>query len=439
MKILVIDSSQDGVPFAMRAQANGHDVRIFQPPRTTGEMQLAGKGYVNQVREWKPSMKWADLIVCTGNAMYADDLEPYYEKGFPIIGANKRAAALELDRALGDRVLNLVGVKTIPFEVFDSLDEAITHVQNNGGTYVCKSWGGVEDKSLSFVSKSPADMIFRLGLCKKQGKMKGKLMLQEKVKGVEMAVAAWFGPGGFSQWKREVFEEKKFMNEGLGQNTGEMGTVIRYVKKSQLFDQVLAPMENYLHGTGYVGNVDVNCIIDGPKAWPLEFTMRFGWPGYNIESALHLGDEAERLYDLWEGKDTLRVREGKIAVGVVMAHGDFPNFKWPPEEVSGHPITGITPAMEQHVWAQWVMKKKAPVMKEDKVVEEETLCTAGHIPFTITGIGDTVEDARQAAYKNVWKIDWPSNRMFRTDIGCRLEDGLLDLQLHGFAKGMRYD
>jgi len=439
MKILVIDTSQDGVPFAMRAQARGHDVRIFQPPRTTGESQLAGRGYVNQVREWKPSMKWADLIVMTGNSMYLDDLEPYYEKGFPIIGSNKRAAALELDRALGDSALRLVGVDTLPYEVFDTIDEAIAHVHNTGITYVCKSWGGVEDKSLSFVAKSPADMIFRLEQCKRLGKMKGKLMLQEKVKGVEMACAAWFGPGGFGQWKREVFEEKKFMNEGLGQNTGEMGTTIRYVKKSQLFDEVLAPMEDYLHGTGYVGNVDVNCIIVGNKAWPLEFTMRFGWPGYNIESSLHIGDEAERLYDLWDGKDSLRVREGKIAVGVVMAHGDFPNFKWSPEEVSGHPITGITPAMEPHIWPQWVMKKKAPVMKGEKVVVEETCCTAGHVPFTVTGVGDTVDAAREDCYGRVWKIDWPSNRMFRTDIGCRLEGQLPKLQVHGYAKGMRYD
>lgn len=439
MKILIIDTSQDGVPFAIKAQERGHLVRVFQPPRTTGEFQLAGKGLILQVREWKPHMKWADLIILTGNSMYADDLEPYYEKGFPIIGANKRAAALELDRALGDRVLNLVGVKTIPFEVFDSIDEAISHVQKTGQTYVCKSWGGIEDKSLSFVSKNAADMVFKLQLCKKQGKMKGKLMLQEKMKGVEMAVAAWFGPGGFSENIREVFEEKKFLNEGLGQNTGEMGTTIRYMKKSKLFDEVLRPCEDYLHGTGYVGNVDVNCMVDGSRAWPLEFTMRFGWPGYNIESALHVGDEAERLYDLLEGKDTLRVREGKVSVGIVMAHGDFPNFKWCPEDVAGFPISGVTPAMEPHLWPQWVMLDKAPIMKGDKVVVEDTLCTAGHIPFTVTGIGDTVEEARCAAYKRAWAIDWPSNRMFRTDIGCRLEEGLMKLQLHGFAKGMRYD
>jgi len=78
-------------------------------------------------------------------------------------------------------------------------------------------------------------------------------------------------------------------------------------------------------------------------------------------------------------------------------------------------------------------------MKGDKVVEEETCCTAGHIPFTVTGVGDTVEAAREECYNRVWKIDWPSNRMFRTDIGCRLEGQLPKLQAHGYAKGMKYD
>lgn len=440
MKILVVDTSADGVPFTLRCQEAGHDVRIYQPPRTTGEAILAGKGLVHKAKEWKPLMRWADLIVMTSNHMYADDLEPFFEKGFPIIGANKKAAALELDRALGDRVLNTCGIKTIPFEVFDSIDQAISHVQNDGETYVCKSWGGVEDKSLSFVSKSAADMVFKLKLWKKQGKAKGRLMLQKKVKGMEMAVAAWFGPGGFSAPINEIFEHKKFLNEDLGQNTGEMGTVMRYVSKSKLFDEVLKPCEDYLHGTGYVGNVDVNCMVDrSGTPWPLEFTMRFGWPGFNLSMALHKGDPAAWLGDLLEGRDTLQVKEEKVCVGVVMAHGDFPNFKWCPEDVSGFPISGVTEAMEKHVWPQWVMLDRAPVMVGEKVKEEITLCTAGHIPFTVTGVGDTIEAARETCYKRVWAIDWPSNRMFRTDIGCRLEDGLTSLQLNGFAKGMRYD
>lgn len=434
MKILVIDTSHDGVPFAIHATRFGHEVKVYQPPRKTGEYPQAGRGLVTRVQQWRPHMRWADLILLTSNHMYADDLEPFYEKGFPIIGANRRAAALELDRALGDDVLTRLGVRTLNYEVFDNLDQAMTHVKNTGETHVAKSWGGTEDKSLSFVSSSPADMIWQLGEWKRYGKIKGKLMLQQKVKGIELAVAAWFGPGGFSAPIFESFEEKKFLNDGLGENTGEMGTIGRYVKKSKLFDLVLKPMEDYLHGTGYVGNVDVNCIVVKDTPWPLEFTMRFGWPQFNLQMALHKGDPAEWLLDLCQGRDTLRVKE-KTCVGVVMATGDFPRCT---DDPSGKPISGITAGMEPNLWPQWVMLGNAPHMEGGKVAIGSTLLTAGHIPFTVTGLGDTVEEARCAAYDRAWKISWPGNRMFRTDIGKRLEDQLPELHAHGFAKEFRY-
>jgi len=184
-----------------------------------------------------------------------------------------------------------------------------------------------------------------------------------------------------------------------------------------------------------VGNIDVNCIVVDGTPYPLEFTMRFGWPGFNIEMALHKGDPVEWLYDLWDGRDTLRVRDG-CAVGVVMAHGDFPHCKWPPEKDAGFPINGITREMEKHVWPQWVMMGSTPTMSGK---EQPALVTAGPIPFTVTGTGMTVDEARTAAYDRAWSIDWPSNRMFRTDIGKRLKEQLPKLHSHGFAKGLNYD
>lgn len=371
-------------------------------------------------------MRWADLIIMTDNRRYISALQPFFDKGYPIIGANKRSAELEMDRGLGDEVLGLMGIPTLPCETFDSFDAAIASVKRSGITAVVKCWGGTEDKSLSFVPKSPEDLIWKLERWKREAKFKGKFMLQQKAKGVEMAVAGWFGKGGFSQHVREIFEEKKFMNDGLGQNTGEMGTIIRYTdKKSLLYQKVLAPLEDYLHGLNYVGNVDVNCIVEKANPWPLEFTMRFGWPGNSIETALHLGDNFEWLYDLWEGKDTLRVKPD-VACGVVMAHGDFPIWNDPDLVWAGYPIHGITPSAEKHVWPIQMMQ------------EEGKLVTAGQCVMVVTGTGSTVEDSRQDAYNRTWKIDWPSNRMFRTDLGCRLEKGLLELQAYGFAKGMKY-
>ena len=307
-----------------------------------------------------------------------------------------------------------------------------------GKTYVCKPWGGNPDKALSYVSKSPADMVFKLERWKATNKMKGKFLLQEKIDGYEMAVGGWLGPDGWCESINENWEEKRLMNDGLGVNTGEMGTVMRYTRKSKLFADVLEPCTEQLLALGYVGYVDMNCMVgeDGTP-WPLEFTMRFGWPHFNLCMTLHEGDPADWMAGLLEGKDLLKTSKD-VCVGVVMAHGDFPYGNYSQEDVSGFPITGIKSKTLDRLRLNSVQWLEAPVMRGGKVEDRPTWCTAGEYVAIATGTGPAVADARKACYGLAWGIDWPSNRMFRTDIGCRLEEGLEKLQSFGYAAGMTY-
>ena len=302
MKILILDVEKLGLSMAMCFQEAGHEVRIYYTKKDC----MIGDGIVPIVADWRPSMDWADLIVMTTNIEIADSLQPYFNKGYPIFGANKKAAELELDRGVGQDALESARVETLPYEVFNNFDKAIEYVKKHGLRYVSKPWGGDSDKSLSYVSREPADMVVKLEHWKANGKMKGEFVLQEVMDGVEMAVGGWFGPGGWSKWWNENWEEKRLFNEGLGPNTGEAGTIMRYTKRSKLADEILIPMTDQLHELGYVGYCDVNCIIgeDGTP-WPLEFTMRFGWPHMQLAMNLHKGDPAEWMLNLINGKNTL--------------------------------------------------------------------------------------------------------------------------------------
>ncbi len=440
MKVLVIDADRVLLDLCMRAQAAGHEVRWWMPPLATGEPSPIGDGYFKKVKEWESSARWADLIVMGDNAKYAARFAPFFRRGFPIFGCNAEAAALELDRGLGQRVCSDYSIDTLPYVIMTSYDDAIKHVEKTMGTFVSKPWGGDADKSLSYVSGSPEDMIWKLNHWKKtMGRLKGQMMLQERVKGIEMAVGGWFSRSGWAPFVCENFEEKKFMNEGLGQNTGEQGTTLRYTEKSKLFEQLLEPVTGYLHKINYVGYVDQNAIIQpNGKAWPLEFTMRFGYPLNYIQEALHLGDPVEWMYNAAaEGKNTLKVSKD-VAVGVVLSHGKYPNQEPMDMSSCGTPLYGITPAMEDNVHlveAQW---GTAPMQVGTKVKEVPMPLTAGCYIACVTGSGEKVEDAREKAYKRIWKIKPPSNRMFRTDIGKRLEEELPVLQSNGFAEGMEY-
>jgi hypothetical protein len=75
MKLLLLDTGEVGLDIAFAAQRAGHDVRFWIPRKKGGTEREMGKGIVPRVKEWEPSMKWADLILPTDNCFYIKALE----------------------------------------------------------------------------------------------------------------------------------------------------------------------------------------------------------------------------------------------------------------------------------------------------------------------------------------------------------------------------
>jgi phosphoribosylamine--glycine ligase len=214
-----------------------------------------------------------------------------------------------------------------------------------------------------------------------------------------------------------------------------MGTVIRYVRKSKLADLMLKPLTERLHEVGYVGDIDMNCMIEkaNGKAWPLELTMRPGWPSWHIQGALHVGDPADWMVNLVHGWDTLEVEENAVCVGVVLALPDFP-FDKQIKKVVGQPIYGMDDLGQHH--PSEMMIGARPSMLDGK--DERGWVAAGTYLAVTTGKGKTVNGARRSAYSAVEKIKAPRSPFYRPDIGEKLRDQLPILQEHGFAKDMTY-
>lgn len=438
MKVFFIDPSCGLSCTARDALDNGHEVRVFHSPNSDGTYPTVGDGYFDKTRNLRAGARWADLIVLGDNAKYISEIQFLFNQGYPIFGPNPEAGRMELDRNHGQELCAQVGMPILPYETFTHYDDAIAHVTTTMDTFVCKLWGGSSDKDSSYVSKSPEDMIWKLNCWKRQGRLKGKLILQKKAGGIEMAVGGWFGPGGWASMVCENWEEKKFMNDNLGSTTGEQGTTLRYVHRSEskLFHEVLEPMTGHLHRIGYVGYIDQNCIIDkSGTAWPLEFTCRFGYPLWEIQQPLHRGDVVEWMYALLHGQDTLQV-SSDVSVGVVLSHGQYPyTTKERPKECNV-PIRNVP--TNRFVRLDGVQLGSAPVRVGNTIQEIELPVTAGTWLGTMVGCAPTVDAARDKAYNLCWKIDMPSNLMFRTDIAKRLEDQLPELQRHGYATGMTY-
>ena len=436
MKILVFDGDGVGLDFALRCTWAGHQVKMWLYPNKHPNV---GKGLVDRIPDWRRWMGWADLIYMTDNSKYYRDLKPYFDQGYPIWGTNSQAAALETDRKFGMDMMQMVGIDIPEYHTFSKYEEAEAFVQKNPGRWACKPFNDA-DKSKAYLCKNSADMCYMFRKWAKEGKPKCDFLLQEFIAGTEFAVGGWFNwqTGWLGGVWEENFEHKKLMNDDKGPNTGEMGTAMKYVEDSQLAHEMLEPLTSVLAALKFTGSCDVNVIIDKTgKAWPLEFTVRAGWPASYLQYSLNKGDPAKWMADALNGVDSLKVKSD-VAIGVVIALPDFPYSSFEAKRTEGIPIYGIDEHNIEHVHLGTVQKGTAPHMVDGKVKEQECFVSAGNYVLIPVGLGSTVEKARDRAYKLIDDIEIPNDPIYRTDIGKRIEKQLPELHKHGYATEWEY-
>jgi phosphoribosylamine--glycine ligase len=438
MRLLIVDQDGCGLSFAWRCSLAGHKVRLFlrKDPKLD---PTQGDGFpVTKVDNWLNHVKWAELIFTTNNGKYVPQLDSLKRQGYPYFGPSVASQNLEIKRGEGMDFLRKNGVDVPRFETFKNLKEAESFVWKNEKRWVFKTLGDNEDKSLSYCSKSPADMISRLQRWQKMGmNPKGEVMLQEFIPGIELGVSRWMGKDGWVSDPCLNWEHKKLMSGNYGPNTGEMGTVMVYQKKDKLDDDILNPLEKELLKLGHLGDIDLNCIIDEKgKAWPLEFTNRCGWPAFNLMMEQHKGDPCNWMRDAILGKRSLEVSY-EVGVCVVLAQPDFPYSDRTIEEKQGIPIYGVTKSNQRHIQPQGVRIENMPDMEGEKVIERPIWTTAGEYVAVVTSLGPTVNVSRNRAYKTVKEVQIP-DMIVRDDIGKGLEESLPKLQKMGYCKEIRW-
>ena len=241
MKVLLIADAGDGfLDVALRAAQNGHTVKIFIR-RYDKDKRPIGRGLVDRVDDWRLWIRWCDICLLEGNSVYMTETDRWRAEGVPIVGGGVESASWEIERSVGMQVFKRAGIPVPDYREFTDYESAIAFVKRRDEPLVSKPCGAVDDKSLSYVAKSPDDLLFMLGRWKRKhgGRPPCPFILQDKIKGIEFAVGGWYGPAGFAPGWEENFEHKKLMPGDLGPNTGELGTVMRLVRRSRLADKVL--------------------------------------------------------------------------------------------------------------------------------------------------------------------------------------------------------
>jgi phosphoribosylamine-glycine ligase len=178
---------------------------------------------------------------------------------------------------------------------------------------------------------------------------------------------------------------------------------------NKVFNATLKKMEPRLREEGYVGYIDINCIVNGYGIYPLEFTSRFGYPTISIQQEAMITPIGQFLYDLARGNGTkLKVRSG-FQVGVRVVTSPFPFYD--SETFDTHSKDAVIVFKKPHM--------EGVHIEDVKLANGEWLIT-GHagVILIVVGMGSTMRQAQNQVYNRISNILIP-NMYYRHDIGDR--------------------
>lgn len=395
---------------AWKIKNEGHDVKLYIQYKDGKDVC---DGFIDKIENWEDFKDWADIIVFddVGFGAVADKLR---KEGKLVVGGNAYTDKLEIDRDFGYKEMIDAKVNVIPSWIFTDFDEAISFVQKNPARYVIKPSGIQQEdqKELSFIGEEEdgKDVLEVLDHYKlKWSKQIKSFQLQKFISGVEVAVGAFFNGEDFLYPINVNFEHKKLFPGNIGPSTWEMGTSMYWSQPNTIFNETLFKMKDKLKQSGYVGYIDINCIVNGKGIYPLEFTSRFGYPTINIQVEGILNECGEFLYALVK-KDEFELKTKKgFQVGVVIAVPPFP-FTDPK-------------AFKRYSEDATIIFKKPNLdgvhLGEVKLVDDNwVLAGFDGYALIVVGTGTTMEEARKQVYNKVSNIIIP-NMFYRTDIGER--------------------
>ena len=405
----------------LRLQQEGHEVIVYADDADARETMA---GMLTVVDSWRDRLDWVraagdDGIIVFETAAHGELQDSLRAEGFHVVGNCALGARLEEDRLFAQSVLAEHGMRTAAMHEFTGFDDAIRFVEIHRGRWVVKMTGGGYASWRNYVGvlDDGRDVLAVLRLQRDSWSYDEtpRLVLMEHLQGVEIGVGAYFDGRRFLEPACLDWEHKRFFTGNLGELTGEMGTLVTYEGWEPLFAATLGRLTELLAGSGYVGYINLNTIVNADGVWPLEFTTRFGYPGYAILDALHDCSWADILRAMALGDRASFPVHAGYAVGVVLTVPPFP-YAFGYERLGrGAPVLfrdGMTSADRDNLHYGEV------------AMRGDVLVTSGSVGYVLvaTGRGANARAAQRAAYAVAEQVVIPNVR-YRTDIAEQFIQG----------------
>lgn len=322
----------------------------------------------------------------------ADALEA---AGVAVFGPSAAAARIEGSKSFAKDVMAAAGVPTGGYWTGTDPRAARAALDRFAPPYVVKADGLAAGKGVRVCAdRAEAEAAIDAALVDRAfGDAGAQLVIEEFLAGAELSVFVLCGHGQ-THLLGEAQDFKRALDGGGGLNTGGMGAYSPVPAwtgelRREVVERIFQPTLDELarRGTPYVGVLYGGIMLtpEGPKVF--EFNARFGDPEAQVLLPRFAGDLGLLLAacagaaddpGTWSWSD-------QACVTVVLASGGYPG-----EYATGLPIVGLEAAGAL---------PGALVFHAGTRREGDAVVTAGGRVLAVSGLGDTVAEARATAYR----------------------------------------
>lgn len=345
--------------------------------------------------------------------LVAGIVDEFKSHGLKIFGPSKAAARLEGSKAFSKNIMKKAGVPTAAYSTFTRMEEAEAYIEQfEDCSIVVKADGlaagkGVHVCSTRKEARAAASSMLQNDAYGTAGK---SIVIEECLEGQEVSILAIVD--GDTIIPLETSQDHKRAHDGdQGPNTGGMGayspaTLVTEEIMDEIIREILVPTIHTMKVEGHpfsgVLYAGLMLTAQGPKV--LEYNVRFGDPEAQPVLMRLKSDLAQILSLAASGRLSELTGlewDERPAVCVVMASEGYPeSYK------KGRAIEGLEDAGQL---------KNATVFHAGTSAKDMKILNDGGRVLGVTGMGDTLAEAKETAYKAVSKITWEGG-WYRSDI-----------------------
>ena len=421
MRVLVVGSGGREHALAWRLAQSPSVEEVFAAPGNPGTALIGTnlpvaeidiEGLVGAARD-----RTIDLVVVGPEIPLALGLsDRLADASIACFGPSRAAARLESSKSFARDVQDAAGVAGPEYRVFQSPSAALAFAEYRDRPLVVKADGLAAGKGVAMCSnlEEAKTAIMQCMRDRMFGDAGETVVIEEWLHGPEVSVFGFTDGENLSPVVAAT-DYKRVGEGGTGPNTGGMGSYGPPVfwdgtLAEQIRTEFMLPVVRELstRGIPYRGALYCGLMLTDAGPRVLEFNCRFGDPETQAIMPRLVSDPAEAMMACATGtlKDVSPVEWSDLpAVAVVMASGGYPGTYETGMEISGldAPLSDDVKSLVFHAGVR---------SAEDDAGRP---LTSGGRVLACVGMGDSVEDARDHAYRRVAQISF-DGAYYRRDI-----------------------